>query len=210
LKKLTADFYLASDVVSIAKSLLGKVLVTRWVEGNCAVRIVETEAYAGETDRASHAFGGRRTGRTEVMYAEGGRAYVYLCYGIHHLCNVVTNKAGIPHAVLLRAGEPFEGVELMARRTGKSTDDPGLTSGPGNLSRALGIQTIHSGMSYTSDRFFIADDGFVLQESEIISGVRIGVDYAGEDARLPYRFFIRGNAWISARNKSLFHKKIDD
>ncbi len=150
-KKLDRSFYLRDDVLAIARGLLGKLLVTRWNGIITSGRIVETEAYRGETDRASHAWGGRRTGRTEVMYGPGGHAYVYLCYGMHHLCNVVTHEAGVPHAVLIRAVEPLEGITEMAKRTGKSMDSLGLGAGPGNLSRSLGIQTAHSGHSLVSD-----------------------------------------------------------
>lgn len=142
------------------------------------------------------------------MYGPGGHAYVYLCYGIHHLCNVVTHEAGVPHAVLIRAVEPLEGITEMAKRTGKAMDSRGLGSGPGNLSRSMGIQTVHSGHSLLSDAFFLADDGFQLPASDILATPRIGVDYAGEDALLPYRFIVSGSPWVSAqgsqRKMSLF------
>ncbi|HWJ91495.1 MAG TPA: DNA-3-methyladenine glycosylase, partial [Flavisolibacter sp.] len=130
MKKLPLSFYLQDDVVKIAKDLLGKVLVTNWNNEYTSGRIVETEAYAGSTDRASHASKGR-TSRTEVMFGEGGTAYVYLCYGIHQMFNIVTNKAGIPHAVLVRAVEPIDGIDIMLRRTGKKKADERVASGPG-------------------------------------------------------------------------------
>jgi len=133
------------------------------------------------------------------MYGPGGHAYVYLCYGMHHLCNVVTREAGVPHAVLIRAIEPVEGITEMAKRTGKAMDNQGLGAGPGNLSRSLGIQTAHSGHSLLSDAFFLADDGFWLPASGIRATPRIGVDYAGEDALLPYRFIVSGSPWVSAQ-----------
>lgn len=199
MKKLGYNFYNRPDVVKIARELLGKVLVTDWGDELTSGRIVETEAYKGVTDRASHAFSGRRTARTEVMYADAGRGYVYLCYGIHHLFNVVTNVTNTPHAILIRALEPLQGVHIMLQRTGKKNKDRTLTSGPGNVSKALGIHIRHTGVSLTEDMIFIADDGFALQQKEIIATPRIGVDYAGEDALLPYRFFIRNNIYVSGR-----------
>lgn len=196
--KLKPSFYRREDTVEIARQLLGKLLVTAFDGKHCAARIVETEAYRGITDRASHAYGGRRTERTSVMYEAGGIAYVYLCYGIHHLFNVVTHRKDEPHAVLVRAMEPVEGREWMMRRTGRPAWSDTIGSGPGKLTRALGIQTRHSGMRLDGDEIFIADDGHVT--GRIIATPRIGVDYAGEDARLPYRFVIAGHKAVSARS----------
>ncbi len=201
MKKLDISFYQRYDVLQIAKDLLGKILVTKWNSGITSGRIIEVEAYAGVTDRASHAFGGRRTARNEVMYAEGGQAYVYLCYGIHHLFNVVTHTKEIPHAILIRALEPLRGIDTMLERTGKKELDHTLTRGPGNLSKALGICTGHSGLVLTGKEIFIADDGFVFTKREIAASPRIGVDYAGKDALLPYRFFARGNPFVSGKPK---------
>lgn len=197
IKKLDYSFYGRDDVVKIARELLGKLLITRFEEGLSSGRIVETEAYRGVADRASHAYGGRRTRRTEIMYGEGGTAYVYLCYGIHHLFNVVTNKKNVPHAILIRALEPVEGIPLMLQRTGKPRADHTLTRGPGNLSRALGLQTPHTGSSLAGEHIFIADDGYRVPKGSIGISPRIGVDYAAEDASLPYRFFIKGNPYVS-------------
>jgi DNA-3-methyladenine glycosylase len=206
-KKLETAFYQRNDVLRIARDLLGKLLVTNW-EGQCTIgRIVETEAYRGVADKASHAFGGRRTARTEIMYAAGGVAYVYLCYGMHHLFNVVTGKQDEPHAVLLRGIEPVEGLPIMHSRTGKRPGDISLGVGPGNLSRAMGIQTMHTGQSLLGDSMYIAEDGFILHESLIMATPRIGVDYAGEDTALPYRFIIRDSLRVSKRNAFLSSKK---
>jgi DNA-3-methyladenine glycosylase len=200
IKKLDNSFYDRPDVVKIARELLGKVLVTEFGGQRTSGRIVETEAYNGVTDRASHAWSGRRTGRTEVMYARGGRAYVYLIYGIHHLFNVVTNKEEIPNAVLVRALEPLEGIPAMLRRTGKTKLNHTLTRGPGNLSRAMGLLTVHTGRSLLGgEDIYIGDDGFRFKKTEIAAGPRIGVDYAGADAKLPYRFFVKGNAFVSGK-----------
>jgi DNA-3-methyladenine glycosylase len=199
MEKLSLEFYRRSDVLQIAKDLLGKVLVTKWDNIVTSARIVETEAYAGVMDRASHAYGARRTKRNEIMYAHGGSAYVYLCYGIHHLFNVVTNIHEVPHAILIRAGEPLKGVKEMLKRTGKEKLDTTLTRGPGNFSKALGIDTIHSGMSLLDKKMFIADDGFRYKKKEIVASPRIGVDYAGEHALLLYRFYVKENPFVSGR-----------
>lgn len=201
MRKLTSEFYQRSDVLRVAKELLGKILVTKWDGIETSGRIVEVEAYRGVTDKASHAWGGRRTARNEIMYAEGGVAYIYLCYGIHHLVNVVTHTKDTPHAVLIRAVEPMKGVEQMLLRTGKKKADFTLTKGPGNVSRAFGLHISQSGWSLSSKDFFIADDNFVFMAREIGSSPRIGVDYAGEDALLPYRFYIKANPYVSGKPK---------
>jgi len=199
MEKIPLKFYQRNNVLQIAKDLLGKVLVTKWDKIVTSARIVETEAYAGVIDKASHAYGARRTKRNEIMYAHGGHAYVYLCYGIHHLFNVVTNTHEEPHAILIRAGEPLEGIDEMLKRTGKQKLDNTLTRGPGNLSKALGIHTIHSGMSLLDKRLFIADDEFRYEKKEIIASQRIGVDYAGDHALWDYRFYIKGNPFVSGK-----------
>jgi DNA-3-methyladenine glycosylase len=196
---LPLTFYQRANVLQVAKDLLGKLLVTQFDDIVTAARIVETEAYNGAADKASHAWNNRRTNRTETMYAHGGVAYVYLCYGIHHLMNVVTNVADVPHAVLLRAAEPVLGMEDMLIRTGKKQADHSLTRGPGNVSKALGIYTRHTGASLLAPPLWIADDGFKLPKAAILATPRIGVDYAGEDALLPYRFIIRGNPYVSGK-----------
>jgi DNA-3-methyladenine glycosylase len=205
MKKLEPDFYNRPDVVKIAKELIGKIIVTDFNNRLTSGRIVETEAYAGILDKASHAWGGRRTNRTEVMYAGGGTAYVYLCYGIHHLFNVVTNRQDVPHAVLVRALDPLQGIDYMLQRTGKKVADYTLTKGPGNVSKALGIFVQHTGWNLQSDDLYIASDQFTVPEKDIIATPRIGVDYAGEDARLPYRFILKGNPYVSGKkiNQSL-------
>ena len=201
MKKLAFDFYNRENVLQIAEELLGKLLVTTKDGITTSGRIVECEAYAGAPDKASHAYGGRRTNRNEVMYGEAGVAYVYLCYGIHHLFNVVTHSKDIPHAILIRALEPVKGIKDMLLRTGKKQMDNTLTRGPGNLSRALGIYTTDSGSLLTGKKIFLADDGLVYSKKEIFTSPRIGVDYAGEDALLPYRFYIKGNPFVSGKPK---------
>ena len=194
--KLSADFSRQPDVVRIARQLLGKVLVTSTSEGICSGIITETEAYNGIIDKASHAYGGRRTTRTEIMYATGGTAYVYLIYGIHSLFNVVTNEAEIPHAVLIRSVLPLEGIPIMEKRRKMNSGNPRFTSGPGNVSMALGIHYSQSGISLLGNQIWLVVDQVKIDDNEIISGPRIGVDYAGKDALLPYRFLIKDISMI--------------
>jgi DNA-3-methyladenine glycosylase len=186
---LPQEFYTRNDVVTVARELLGKILCTRIRGGRAKAIIAETEAYAGVDDRASHAFGGKRTARTEPMFGAGGIAYVYLCYGIHHLFNVVTNIEGTPHAVLIRAAIPLAGEKLMLRRRGRKEVDEALMKGPGTLSQALGITTRLTGTSLQGDRIWIEDQS--MAPTAILTGPRIGVGYAGKDAALPYRFIAR-------------------
>jgi DNA-3-methyladenine glycosylase len=201
MQKLAASFYERDNVLLIAEELLGKILVTLFDGRLTSGRIVETEAYNGIIDRASHAYGGRRTNRTEVMFGASGVAYVYLCYGIHHLFNVVTNGTDIPHAVLIRGIEPLEGKEYMMERMKRTIFDHTIGRGPGNVSKALGIKTIHTGRSLDADDLFIADDGWRYLPAEIVASPRIGVDYAGEDALLNYRFYVKGNLFVSKQRR---------
>ncbi len=201
MKILPLSFYLRPDVVVIAQELLGKIIVSNQKGIITYGRIVETEAYNGITDKASHAYNGRRTRRNEMMYAPGGVAYIYLCYGIHHLLNVVTNKKNIPHAILIRAAEPLHGLGSMLQRTGKENAGYSLTSGPGNVSKALGVHMAQNGISLQSQELYLADDGFSIPEQAIGSSPRIGVSYAGSDALLPYRFFLKGNPYVSGPKK---------
>lgn len=193
---LPESFYTRQDVVQIAKELLGKLLVTEFDGIRTAGIITETEAYAGVADKASHAYGARRTNRTEVMYMQGGTAYVYLCYGIHHLFNVVTNSQGTPHAVLIRAIEPTEGLPVMLERRRMEHVKPALTSGPGAMSMALGIHTRHTGLSLAGSQIYI-ENGIKVAKKDIIAATRVGVGYAQDDAYLPYRFYIKGSPWVS-------------
>lgn len=194
--KLTRDFYTRPDVVLISQELLGKYLCTR-INGNLtAGMIVETEAYCGRGDKACHA-NNKRTPRTEVMYAEGGRAYVYQCYGIHHLFNVVTNIEGLADAVLVRAVEPVQGLDWMLLRRNMPHPKPALTAGPGAMSAALGITTKLYGQDLLGDTIWIEDRGFAVPQNTIIASPRVRVQYAQEDALRPWRFRIKGNAHTS-------------
>jgi DNA-3-methyladenine glycosylase len=195
--KLSEQFYTDSDVVEIARNLLGKQLVTH-INGNLSSGvIVETEAYNGRTDRACHAFGGRRTARTETMYQAGGVAYVYLCYGIHNLFNVVTHQQDYADAVLIRAIAPQEGKELMLQRRNMSQIKPRITAGPGCVTQALGIDRSHDNISLLEETIWIEDRGLSYTDNEIEVGPRVGVGYAKEDALLPWRFWVKENRFVS-------------
>ncbi len=198
-KKLDESFYDRTDVLKISRELLGKILVTHFDGVITSGRIVETEAYAGEADRACHAYGGRRTARTEAVYGPPGTIYIYICYGMHHLFNVVTNKKDIPHVILIRALEPMEGISTMLNRTGKPVQDYTLTKGPGNVSCALGMSKEHSGSNLLSREIYIADDGLKYKKDQILVTKRIGVESAREDAERLYRFIVKGNPYVSAK-----------
>jgi DNA-3-methyladenine glycosylase len=190
--KLKRYYYHQEDVVSVARDLLGKTICTR-IDGKLTCGIItETEAYAGVGDKASHAYGGKRTARNEVMYHPGGKSYVYLCYGLHHLFNVVTNKADVPHAVLIRAIKPTVGIETILRRRRQNALAKNTAGGPGTVSQALGITTQLNGEDLiNSKKIWIRAEGLKVKKSQIVAGPRIGVDYAGEDAKLPYRFVLK-------------------
>ena len=198
-KKLLPAFYERSDVVAITKELIGKILVTNFDSKLTAGRIVEAEAYNGPFDKAAHSYNNRRTKRTEVMFAKGGVAYIYLIYGIHQMFNVVTNTEGIPNAILIRALEPIAGVDVMLERSVKTIHGFDLTRGPGNVAKALGFHTSQTGMSLQTDELYIADDGFVYSDADILATTRVGVDYAGEYALLPYRFIVKENKYVSGK-----------
>lgn len=193
---VTKEFYLGQNVVNIARDLLGKILYTRINSQITAGMIVETEAYRGATDRASHAFPSRKTARNWIMFEDGGRAYVYLIYGIHYLFNIVTNIAGQPDAVLIRALEPIIGIPVMKERRNLQTERR-LTSGPGSLSKAMGIDLKIYGEDLTGKKIWLEESGWQLDNDQVVETTRIGVDYAGEDSRLPWRFYLKGNVWIS-------------
>ena len=196
-KKLSRKFYL-NDAVTVAKKLLGKALIHNSKQGVSACIIVETEAYMGVNDRASHSFKGRKTRRTMTLYGPPGTAYVYLIYGLHHMFNVVVGEEGNPMAVLIRSGKPYKGVELMIkRRKLEKRNLVDLCKGPGNLTKALGITVEENGVDLTGEKIYIADIG--LKTVEIAASRRIGVDYAGEDAEKKWRFYIKGSKYVSKK-----------
>ena len=194
------SFYDRTDVVGIAKELIGKIVCTYFDGVLTSGRIVETEAYVANVDKASHAFGGRRTTKNEHMYEEAGKTYVYICYGMHQMLNIVTNKKDVPDAILIRALEPIDGIETMLRRTGKLQLDSTLTKGPGNVGKALGISKLHSALSLTDNQIYVyEDDHSKIAEESIGSSKRIGVESSGADGLLPYRFYLKGNRFVSGR-----------
>ncbi|MEO5647402.1 MAG: DNA-3-methyladenine glycosylase, partial [Chitinophagaceae bacterium] len=166
-KKIPFSFYNRNDVVTIAKELLGKILITDFDGNRTTGRIVETEAYVAFIDKASHSFAGRRTAKNEHMYSTPGTSYVYICYGMHQMMNIITNQKDIPDAVLIRALEPLEGIDTMLERTGKLIHDYTLTRGPGNVGKAMGIFKKHSGLNLVNGQIFLVDDDYKLSPEEI-------------------------------------------
>ncbi|TSJ39197.1 DNA-3-methyladenine glycosylase [Mucilaginibacter corticis] len=199
--KLAPSFYQRNDVLTISRELLGKYIFTYIDDALTGGYIVEAEAYNGIIDRASHSYGNRLTPRTETMYQQGGIAYVYLCYGIHEMFNVVTSIEGTPHAILIRAIQPTDGLDIMQFRRSMNVVKPSITSGPGSVALALGISRKINGISLQSDTLWIEDRGMVIPNENIATVPRVGVAYAKEDALLPYRFYIKGNPYVSKSNK---------
>lgn len=194
--KLPESFYQRPNVVKIAKELLGKGLFTRVGHTLTGGMIVETEAYSWK-ERGCHAYGARKTERNAVMFGQGGHSYVYLCYGMHNLFNIVTNRSDVADAILIRAIEPLEGIEEMKKRRGRLSNNFHLTSGPGKLTKALGIDRKWNGKYLLGNEIWVEDFGHHIQKKDIEASHRIGIDYAGEDAKLPWRFTVKGNLWLS-------------
>lgn len=196
---LDAPFYQREDTVQIARDLLGKVLVTTMAGTFTTGRIVETEAYKAPEDKACHAYLNRNTKRTKTMFLAGGVAYIYLCYGIHHLFNVVTGPEGSAHAVLVRAIEPLDGIDVMIERRGLTSLKPQLTAGPGVMSQALGLHKQYDSCSLLAGKssVYIVDDGYTLPSDMVYAGPRIGIDYAEECVDWPWRFAVYNNKWVS-------------
>ena len=199
MKKLSLSFYQRKDVVTIAKDLIGKIIVTN-IDGKITSgRIVETEAYVAHIDKASHAYKGKRTLRNEAMYAAAGTVYVYICYGLHNMLNIVTNDMNVPDAILIRALEPIDGIDTMLQRTSKKVLDNTLTKGPGNVAKAMGVSKNISGLLLGKEQINILKNNIIIPEKEIGTSKRIGIDNAGEDALLPYRFYLKGNRFVSGK-----------
>src|SRR5437660_4509737 len=196
-QKLPPGFYL-EDTVSVARALLGCTLWRKRGREILAARLVETEAYLGANDLASHARRGLRSARNASMYLEGGHAYVYFTYGMHWCLNVVTQEADIAEAVLLRAGEPIRGIESMRKRRPKAKRDFDLMNGPGKLTSALDIDGRLDGEPLDGNRLWLTGSEEPIDESEIAISRRVGVDGAGDAAVWPLRFYLRGNRHVSA------------
>lgn len=190
MSKLTKSYYLNADVAFLAKDLLGKMLVTN-INGQLTGGIItETEAYLGSADKASHAYNNRKTARTQTMFQEGGIAYVYLCYGLHHLLNIVTSAINNPNTILIRSIHPISGIDIMEQRRNKKILDKNFSTGPGSVSKALGVTTSLNAKSLDSDEIWVEDINFTLPESFIETSKRIGIEYAQEHAELLLRFRI--------------------
>lgn len=194
---LPLSYFQQTDVLELSQQLLGKYLFTFIDQSLTGGMIVETEAYRGPEDRASHAFGQRRTNRNSVMYNRGGCVYVYICYGLYPLLNVVTNQEEIPHAILIRAIEPTEGLGVMLKRRNKTKLDHSLTAGPGALAIALGITKNLNGQLLSGPEIWIENRHISVETDKILATPRVGIDYAGEDAKLPWRFRIKNNPYTS-------------
>ena len=191
---VSKSFFQRKNVVQIAKELLGKTIATEIYGQVTSGIIVETEAYSFR-ERGCHAYQNRMTERNRVMFEEGGVAYVYLCYGIHNLFNIVTNKSDKAEAVLIRSLQPVQGEDLMLERM-RTTSLKRITSGPGKLTKALGIDRSHNGKDLMTSDLWI-EEGIRVAKKDIVAVTRIGIDYAGEDAKLPWRFYLNDNAWVS-------------
>lgn len=198
--KLPYSFYQQDNVTDLAVQLLGKQLFTSIDGIITGGTIVETEAYNGVMDKASHAYNGRFTPRTATMYEAGGISYVYLCYGIHHLFNVVTGSQHTPHAVLIRGLEPTVGTSAMLERRNMTALAPRITAGPGALAKALGIDKNLNAKDLLGDEIWIEDNGLTFPSHQIVASPRIGVAYAEDHALLPWRFYIKGNKFVSKPN----------
>jgi DNA-3-methyladenine glycosylase len=200
-KILQKTFYLQEDAIELGKQLLGKFLLTQ-IDNDPITggMIIETESYNGIEDKASHAYLGKRTKRNEMMYAQGGVAYVYICYGINALLNVVTNKKDVPHAILIRAIKPTHGIDTMLIRRKMLKIQNNLTNGPGCLTQALKITKELNGLAFDSKILWIEDRGIKISKKDILCTKRIGIDYAEEHALLPWRFLINPNKLNQIKN----------
>lgn len=199
--KLPAHYYHNPNVLAIARDLIGKYILTKINDCVTGGYIVESEAYNGALDKASHAYGNKITPRTKTMFMSGGVVYVYLCYGIHEMFNIVTSAEGEPHAILIRAIEPTEGIDEMLLRRKMPGLKPNITSGPGSVAKALGISRKINAVSLQGDSIWLEDRGLSFIDDEVAAVPRVGVNYAGDDAFLPYRFYLKGNIYVSKPNK---------
>ena len=194
MKKLERSFY-ERETLDIARDLLGKYMIHDTSDGRTSGKIVEVEAYVGSKDAASHAYRDKYTNRTKVMFGPGGHAYVYLIYGIYYCMNVVTNKENYPEAVLIRAIEPIDGIDLMKKRRG--TDNLlNLCSGPGKLCAAMEISKVQNGIDLCGETLYLLS-GETISPECIVTTPRINIDYAKEARNYPWRFIILDNPFVS-------------
>lgn len=198
MKKLTREFFTRADTVQIARDLLGATLVVPDENGvRVSGIIVETEAYCGIEDKAAHSYNNRRTKRTETMFAVGGTVYIFFIYGMYYQFNIVAGETESPHAILIRAIEPLENIELMRERRGQMKD-ANLTSGPGKLCIAFGIDKTFNNADLLGDQVWL-EKGAKVSDAEIVAGKRIGIDYAEEYAEKPWRFWLKENKFVSRK-----------
>lgn len=197
MSKLPLDYFQTDDVLQLSRDLLGKYTYTCVDNQITAGMIVETEAYRAPEDKASHAYNLRKTNRNNVMYNLGGCIYIYMCYGLYSLLNIVSNQSDIPHAILIRAIEPVIGIDIMLQRRGKTSLDKNLTAGPGVLTIALGITKSWNGLLLTGPEIWIEDQNRIIREDEIIASPRVGIAYAQEHVQLPWRFRLKNNPFTS-------------
>ncbi|WP_026898388.1 DNA-3-methyladenine glycosylase [Daejeonella oryzae] len=198
--KLPLSFYEREDALAIAKDLIGKVLLTNVENELTGGIIVETEAYLGPEDRGSHAFNNKRTGRNEMMFHSGGFVYMYICYGIHDMLNIVTGKKDIPHAILIRAIEPTVGLEIIKMRRENCKQSFKLCQGPGSLAKALGLTKLHNGIDLKGNTIWIEDHGISFKDDDIIAAPRVGMNFEGEFKTVPWRFLVKNNKFVSRPN----------
>lgn len=195
--RLPVEFYRQGDVVSIARHLLGKHVYTfidRKLTGGI---IVETEAYRGPDDRGSHAYENKKTPRNEIMYKAGGLAYMYICYGIHDMLNIVTGAEGLSHAALIRAIEPLEGLDMMRLRRGLFGKDFRLCQGPGSLAKAMGLNKQHNGTDLQGNLLWLTDEGVTYTDEQVVAAPRVGMNFEGPYKTIPWRFYVKGNPYVS-------------
>ncbi|HEY1025153.1 MAG TPA: DNA-3-methyladenine glycosylase [Sphingobacteriaceae bacterium] len=197
MQKLPTSYYLGEDVVSIARDLIGKFLFVNTENALTGGIIVETEAYKGPEDVGSHAYNHRRTNRNDIMYSAGGVVYMYICYGIHDMLNIVTGPANTAHAILIRAIEPTEGIETMRDRRKVMHEDTRLCRGPGALAKALALRKVHNGISLQENEIWVEDRGLSYSEEDIIAGPRVGLNIAEPYKSIPWRFYVKGNPHVS-------------
>jgi DNA-3-methyladenine glycosylase len=195
-QKLPADFY-HNDVVLVSRQLLGKYVFSFIDDKLTGGIIVETEAYKGPEDRGSHAYNNKRTPKNEMMYAAGGVAYMYICYGIHDMLNVVTGKEGTSHAALIRAIEPIEGLGFMRHRRQLFNKDVRLCQGPGALAKAMGLTKSLNGANLQGGVIWIEDRGLFYPEEAVSSSARVGMNFDGIYKTIPWRFYVKGNPFVS-------------
>jgi DNA-3-methyladenine glycosylase len=200
--KLKREYFIDNDTLWLARDLLGKVLYSSIDNEQITAGIItETEAYLAPDDKASHAYGNKKTKRTQTMFLKGGVAYIYLCYGIHHLFNIVTNEQNIAHAILVRSVMPVLGFPQIQTRMRKQV--PFLLNGPGKLTNGLGIKTSHNAENLSGSVIWLEEHGIRIPRDKITIGPRIGVDYAGEDARLPYRYYIEDRPFLKSLKENI-------